>query len=85
MPGNLAGAFLVSAHKKMLHRFHSTIFDIQAPKLVLSLFLLLQGLLNFLERMIEEEVTPFPLDLTPYDFVAANCHTADEEVGGRIE
>jgi len=39
-----------------------------------------QGLLNFLERMIEEEVIPFPLDLTPYDFVAANCHTADEEI-----
>ena len=47
----------------------------------LSPFLFLhQGLSNFLERAIEEEAIPFPLDLSYYDFVATNCHTADEEV-----
>ena len=44
------------------------------------LILFLQGLSNFLEQIIDEEVLPFPLDLSPYDFVATNCHTADEEV-----
>jgi hypothetical protein len=37
-----------------------------------------QGLLNFVEQMIE--VAGVPVDLSPYDFVAMNCHTADEEI-----
>ena len=56
----------------MLPRFESTTKYLY--------FLLCQGLVNFLERMIDEEKIPFPLDLSPYDFVATNCHTADEEV-----
>ena len=44
------------------------------------LILFLQGLSNFLEQIIDEEVLPFPLDFSPFDFVATNCHTADEEV-----
>ena len=48
-------------------------------------FIPLQGLSNFLERMIDEEVIPFPLDLSPFDFVATNCHTAEEEVRSETE
>ena len=56
---------------KMLARFgSSTNFNIGS--------LLFQGLLNFVEQMIE--VAGVPVDLSPYDFVAMNCHTADEEV-----
>ena len=40
----------------------------------------LQGLNNFLEQMMDKEVIPFPLDLSLYDFIALNCHTANEEV-----
>jgi len=39
-----------------------------------------RGILNFMEQLIEENLLPFPLDLSPYDFVATNCHTADEEI-----
>ena len=35
--------------------------------------------------MIDEEVIPFPLDLSHFDFVATNCHTADEEVRSETE
>ena len=56
---------------KMLARFESsTNINIGS--------LLFQGLLNFVEQMIE--VAGVPVDLSPYDFVAMNCHTADEEV-----
>ena len=71
-PGSSADVFPVSAPKKMLPRFDSTTN--------INIFFFSQGLVNFLERMIDEEKIPFPLDLSPYDFVATNCHTADEEV-----
>ena len=44
-----------------------------------------QGILNFMEQLIEENLLPFPLDLSPYDFVATNCHTADEEASDEKE
>ena len=44
-----------------------------------------QGILNFMEQLIEENLLPFPLDLSPYDFVATNCHTADEEASHEKE
>ena len=77
-PGNLDDVFPVSALQKMLPRFESSIN-------INTRALLFQGLLNFLERTIEEEVIEFPLDLSPYDFVATNCHTADEEVRSETE
>ena len=44
-----------------------------------------QGILNFMEQLIEENLLPFPLDISPYDFVATNCHTADEEASDEKE
>ena len=38
-----------------------------------------------MEQLIEENLLPFPLDLSPYDFVATNCHTADEEASHERE
>ena len=38
-----------------------------------------------MEQLIEENLLPFPLDLSPYDFVATNCHTADEEASDEKE
>jgi len=39
-----------------------------------------KGLSNFLEQLIHTDDFPFPLDLSPFDFVATNCHTADEKI-----
>ena len=33
-----------------------------------------------MEQLIHTDDFPFPLDLSPFDFVATNCHTADEKV-----